>query len=165
MLPPIWIRARSGTYWLESCQKNCGTATLLKCKNISLWSLMDVVRVGKGEFWLVVAQLLRAQDPQLIQRRLQLLTANPDYATETASIFFDFLTKGFRKRVSIKINLTFQGNKIKIPTTVTKSPYSLISHPVPGLFDDQDRVSNQCCGSITFWCGSGSGSGSADPCL
>ncbi len=70
-------------YWLESCQKNCGTATLLKCKNISLWSLMDVVRVGKGEFWLVVAQLLRAQDPQLIQRRLQLLKANTDYGTET----------------------------------------------------------------------------------
>ncbi len=23
----------------------------------------------------------------------------------------------------------------------------------------------QCCGSMTFWCGSGSGSGSADPCL
>ncbi len=43
---------------------------------------MDVVRVGEGEFWLVVAQLLRAQDPQLIQRRLQLLAANPDYGTE-----------------------------------------------------------------------------------
>ncbi len=27
----------------------------------------------------------------------------------------------------------------------------------------QDRC-NQCCGSMTFWCGSGSGSGSADPC-
>ncbi len=24
---------------------------------------------------------------------------------------------------------------------------------------------NQCCGSMTFWCGSGSGSGSADPRL
>jgi hypothetical protein len=24
---------------------------------------------------------------------------------------------------------------------------------------------SQCCGSMTFWCGSGSGSGSADPCL
>jgi hypothetical protein len=23
----------------------------------------------------------------------------------------------------------------------------------------------QCCGSVTFWCGSGSGSASADPCL
>jgi hypothetical protein len=23
----------------------------------------------------------------------------------------------------------------------------------------------QCCGSMTFWCGSGSGFGSADPCL
>ncbi len=23
----------------------------------------------------------------------------------------------------------------------------------------------QCCGSMTYWCGSGSGSGSADPCL
>ncbi len=23
----------------------------------------------------------------------------------------------------------------------------------------------QCCGSMTFWCGSGSGSGSADPSL
>ncbi len=23
----------------------------------------------------------------------------------------------------------------------------------------------KCCGSMTFWCGSGSGSGSADPCL
>ncbi len=25
------------------------------------------------------------------------------------------------------------------------------------------HASNQCCGSMTFWCGSGSGS--ADPCL
>jgi hypothetical protein len=24
---------------------------------------------------------------------------------------------------------------------------------------------NQCCGSMTFWCGSGSEFGSADPCL
>ncbi len=27
------------------------------------------------------------------------------------------------------------------------------------------HYSNQCCGSMTFWGGSGSGSGSADPCL
>ncbi len=28
-----------------------------------------------------------------------------------------------------------------------------------------NRIPHQCCGSMTFWCGSGSGSGSADPCL
>ncbi len=29
----------------------------------------------------------------------------------------------------------------------------------------QNQCFNQCCGSMTFWCGSGSGSGSADPRL
>ena len=34
---------------------------------------MDFIRVGKGQFWLVVAQLLRSGDTKLVQRGLQLL--------------------------------------------------------------------------------------------
>jgi hypothetical protein len=30
---------------------------------------------------------------------------------------------------------------------------------------DSNWSYKQCCGSVTFWCGSGSGCGSADPCL
>jgi serine/threonine protein kinase len=29
----------------------------------------------------------------------------------------------------------------------------------------RDKYAFPCCGSMTFWCGSGSGSGSLDPCL
>jgi hypothetical protein len=35
----------------------------------------------------------------------------------------------------------------------------------PSLNKSFGIVWSLCCGSMTFWCGSGSGSGFADPCL
>jgi hypothetical protein len=35
----------------------------------------------------------------------------------------------------------------------------------PPQFKQVRSSPGQCCGSMTFWCGSVSGSGSADPCL
>jgi hypothetical protein len=38
-----------------------------------------------------------------------------------------------------------------------------LRYPVPKF--TKKLILNHCCGSKTFWCGSRSGSGSADPCL
>ncbi len=47
------------------------------------------------------------------------------------------------------------------------SPRHRTSPSAPGTRPAKHGIASweQCCGSMTFWCGSGSGSGSADPCL
>ncbi len=62
--------------------------------------------------------------------------------------------------------LTAAGSKTVL--AVGPGPASIVDQVAtsyPSLLDRNYLNFIQCCGSMTFWCGSGSESGSADPCL
>jgi hypothetical protein len=66
-------------------------------------------------------------------------------------------------------HLSDSGTHVKSPIQTTSDPRWIGSHPDENENEQKNLLnlctnfSNQCCGSMTFW--GGSGSGTADPCL